>query len=501
VDPPLLYSLARVTHPTVSVLFALGLLAAAGVARASVPLVLQPCELQDTLRVRSVTAECGTLSVPEDPQAPGGRHIRLHVARVPAINRRKLPDPLFVFAGGPGMAATEFYASASFAFEWIHRDRDIVLVDQRGTGESNPLTCALDDDELYRATDAQIATQTQQCLAALKPRARVELYTTSVAVKDLDQARAALGYDSIDLYGVSYGTRVAQHYLRRFPEHVRSVILDGVVPPQLALGPAMAANAEAALTRILARCASQTECHTHFGDPALAYQAVRASLQSHPAPVSLYGPTSGQPAKFEFTPYHLAAVLRLSTYTSEQAALLPLMLHQAADSRDFTALASQFLLVSRSYRDAIAYGMHNSIVCSEDVPFYDEGSVNRAEMQKTFLGTTQLDGLRNICRVWPRGPMDADFHAPIHTDKPVLLLSGSDDPVTPPANAELARRGFTHSLHVVLQGFGHGQLTAPCVGRVMARFLDAAAAAGLDVSCTKADRPMPFFITLGGPPP
>jgi len=490
-----------VTHPTVPLLFALALLTTTGVVRGSVPLVLQPCEFEDPLRVRSVTADCGTLSVPEDPRKPAGRHIDLHVARVPAINRRKLPDPLFIFAGGPGMAATGFYASASFAFDWIHRNRDIVLVDQRGTGKSNPLTCALNDTELSRATEAQIATQAEQCLAELRPRARVELYTTSIAVRDLDQVRAALGYDSINLYGVSYGTRVAQHYLRRYPKHVRSVILDGVVPPQLDLGPAMAGNAEAALAKVLTRCASESECRARFGDPALAYHSLRNTLQTHAVPVSLFDPTSGNAARFEFSSYQLAVVLRLATYTAEQAALLPLMLHQAAASGDFAPLAAQFLLVRRDYSNAIAYGMHNTIVCSEDVPFYDTAAVNRGEMAKTFLGTSQLDGLVSICRIWPRGPMDADFHAPLRSDTPVLLFSGSDDPVTPPADAELARRGFTHSLHVVLQGFGHGQLTAPCVGKVMASFLDARATAGLDVSCTRDDRPMPFFTSLGGPPP
>jgi pimeloyl-ACP methyl ester carboxylesterase len=141
------------------------------------------------------------------------------------------------------------------------------------------------------------------------------------------------------------------------------------------------------------------------------------------------------------------------------------------------------------------------VVCSEDVPFWDLAKVNRTELEKTYLGTAQLDGLRSICAVWPRGPIDPDFHAPLHTDVPGLLLSGSDDPVTPPGDAEEARRGFTHSVHVVLKGFGHGQLTAPCVDRVMAAFLSRGGVEGLDGSCVQSDRPMPFFVTLGGPSP
>jgi len=464
-------------------------------------LTLTACQLEDPAKVSVVLAECGDLSVPENPAEPGGRRISLRMARVPAINRHKQPDPLFVLAGGPGMAATTFYASAAFSFERIHRDRDIILVDQRGTGKSNPLNCTLDDDDLYHATDAEVATDARRCLTALEKTARVEFYTTSIAVQDLDKVRIALGYARINLYGVSYGTRVAQHYVRRFPSQTRTVILDGVVPPELALGTATALNAEQALSHILSRCASDAECSKHFGDPALAYHSLRNSLQAHAVPVTLPDPTSGEPSKLEFTGYHLATVLRLASYTAEQAALLPLMLHGATESANFTPLAAQFLLVNRSYGDAVAYGMHNSVVCAEDVPFWDLAKVNRAELDKTFLGTAQIDGLKRMCSVWPRGPIDPDFHAPLHSDVPALILSGGDDPVTPPADAEQARRGFSRSVHVVLKGFGHGQLTAPCVDRVMAKFVDVGGTEGLDISCVRNDTPMPFFITVGGPSP
>src|SRR5262249_29802 len=149
--------------------------------------------------------------------------------------------------------------------------------------------------------------------------------------------------------GVSYGTRVAQHYVRRFPKSTRTVILDGVVPPQLALGPAIGLNAERALTRILTRCANDAECRDHFGDPSASYHTLRDSLQRRSVPLSLADPTSGDSTRFEFTGYHLATVLRLGTYTVEQAALLPLMLHGAVTSANFTPLAAQFLLVNRTY--------------------------------------------------------------------------------------------------------------------------------------------------------
>jgi pimeloyl-ACP methyl ester carboxylesterase len=445
-----------------------------------------------------VAADCGKLVVPENPAAPGGRQISLAFARVPAINRRKQPDPLFVIAGGPGMAATTFYVTVAPVFARIHRDRDIILLDQRGTGDSNPLNCASSsDDTLNQPSDNEIADEAHRCLKDLSAKADVTQYTTSIAVNDLDRLREVLGYERINLYGVSYGTRVAQHYLRRFPQHARTLVLDGVVPPELTLGADMALDAERSLGRILARCAREADCKAHFGDPEQDYHDLWQTLKTHPVTVKTHSPTTGAATQLDFSRFHLATVLRLSIYSPEPTALLPLLLHE----KDFSRLAAQFLLLSRAYTDAVAVGMNNTVACTEDLAFYDPKSTNRAELENTFLGAAQLDGLLQVCRIWPRGPIDPDFHASLHSDVPVLLLSGSDDPVTPPAYAEQAKRGLTHSLHVVLQDFGHGQLVAPCVDRVMAQFISRATVSGLDSSCTHNDKPTPFFISLNGPAP
>jgi pimeloyl-ACP methyl ester carboxylesterase len=465
------------------------------------PPQLSPCELEHPQKLTVVTAECGELTVPEDATKPAGRQIKLAFARVAAISRRKHPDPLFLLAGGPGMAATTFYAMVAPVFGRIHRDRDIILLDQRGTGGSNPLNCDGGDENDFRATDADIAAEARRCLEKLSAKADVAQYTTSVAVNDLDRLRQTLGYERINLYGVSYGTRVAQHYLRRFPQHTRTLLLDGVVPPELSLGAGMAFDAEHSLERILGRCARETACRNQFGDPERDYHDLWQALQTHGVQVNVINPTTGGPARFEFTRFHLATVLRLSIYSAEPTALLPLFLHEGHESNDFSTLAVQFLLLTRAYTDVVAAGMNNTVACTEDLAFYDPKSTDRAKLANTFLGTAQLDGLLAVCKVWPRGPIDSDFHAPLHSDVPALLLSGSDDPVTPPAYAEQARRGLTNSLHVVLQDFGHGQLAAPCMDRVMEQFVNRASVVGLDVACTHNDKPMPFFTSLNGPPP
>jgi pimeloyl-ACP methyl ester carboxylesterase len=399
------------------------------------------------------------------------------------------------------MAATTFYAMVAPVFARMHRDRDIILVDQRGTGKSNPLNCPGGAETDLGGGPGAIADEARQCLQELSTRADVALYTTSMAVKDLDRVRQALGYPQINLYGVSYGTRVAQHYLRRYPQQTRSLILDGVVSPELAFGAGMALDAEHSLERILARCARETDCSQRFGDPARDYHSLWATLQAHPVAVSVADPSTGAPKHFEFTTSHLATILRLSIYSAEPTALLPLLLHATSESKDFSLLAAQFLLLTRSYTDVVAAGMNNTVACTEDIPFYDPTRVDHARLEKTFMGAAQLDGLLTVCKIWPRGPIDSDFHAPLHSSVPALLLSGSDDPVTPPAYAEEARRGLTNSVSVILKDFGHGQLAAPCMDRVMEQFINRAAVAGLDVSCTNNDKPLPFFTSLNGPPP
>ena len=489
-------------NPRLGVLLAIGLLATnTPIAAAVAPPKLAPCELEHPLHLATLPAQCLQLAVAENPQHPAGRQISLHVALVPAVNRDKRTDPLFVLAGGPGTAAGAFYTETAGAFARIHRDRDIVLVDQRGTGMSHPLNCALTEAELYSEDDALLLAQTQRCLAALTPLAEVSQYTTSLAVQDLELVRAALGYPQINLYGVSYGTRVAQHYLRRFPTRTRAVVLDGVVPPQVALGASAAQDAEDALAAAFARCVGDPLCHARFGDPAATYRALRAALATHSVPVSIADPDSGEPLRMDFTSQHLAAVLRFLVYAPAGTALLPLLLDAAFVNHDFTALAAQFRLVSRDYAGELAIGMHNTVVCSEDVPFYAQQTIDRAALARTFMGTRQLDGLVTLCRAWPRGPVDADFHAPLVSDVPVLLLSGGADPVTPPAFAQTAGRGLHHSLQLVLPGFGHSQLAVPCMARVLERFYERASLAELDVSCIREALPQPFFLTRSGPGP
>jgi pimeloyl-ACP methyl ester carboxylesterase len=469
-------------------------------------LTFTPCMLEHPSGLSGVKAECATLEVPENLSGQG-RRIMLSIARHPAISERKATDPLFVLAGGPGMGAQEMYTASAGAFARINRDRDIILVDQRGTGRSTPLQCKVDPlllnldrpEPAPAARNALIDAATRECLDTLRAQHDVAQYTTSVAVRDLERVREALGAEQLNLYGVSYGSRVAQHYLRRYPDRVRSVILDGVLPPGLALGPAIATDAEAALGMILRRCAAQPACRKAFGNPADTYQTLRTRLAAAPRTVRLPDPRSGELRTVVFGPSQLATVLRLSSYSTPTAALLPLAMHEAVTKDNYIPLAGALLMQLDTVPESIAIGMHHSVVCAEDLPFI--GEVDRARLAATYMGTDMIDPLRRVCAIWPRGPVDAGFRGPLKSTVPVLLLSGSADPVTPPAYAEAALRGLADARHVVLQDEGHGQLGATCMDRVLRDFIATPAPAKLDLKCLERRSAAPFFTSLAGPTP
>lgn len=484
---------------------ALALAAAALASSASGPggprLALEPCRLEHPYGLGSVPARCGRLAVAEDPGSPTGRKIELAIAVVPAVSARAKPDPLFLIAGGPGQGARDSFVGVLGALGSIRRDRDIVLVDQRGTGGSNAMQCAFPPEAVEADADPEKLRQLAlECLAKLPGDPR--FYTTSVAVRDLEAVRAALGYARINLYGASYGTRVAQHYLRRYPARTRAVVLDGVVDPALALGPAMALDAEAALRAALARCAASPDCAASYPDTATEFDALRQRLVSAPVRVGIPDPVTARPRDVDFTAGHLALAARMLVYSDVSASLLPLLIHEAAARDDFAPLAAQTEMLREQLEDALAYGMHNSVVCSEDLPFVDAGALDREALGRTFLGSSLLEGLSAMCEVWPRGPVDADLKAPLRASTvPALLLSGELDPVTPPRYAAAAAAGFTDQAQVVFKGQGHVQLGLRCAQGLIRHFLDAGTAAGLDASCADAIGPAPFFLDFSGSAP
>jgi pimeloyl-ACP methyl ester carboxylesterase len=472
--------------------------AAADARTPAARLALHECRLEHPLRLASIAARCGVLKVPEDRTAPGGATIDLSVAVVPALNRRAAAAPLFLLAGGPGQGATAMYTSYAAAFARVNRNHDIVLVDQRGTGKSAPLTCAYPDD--WQAGDSMPALR-QATLACLSQYGdRVRFYTSSAAVADLAAVREALELPAIDLYGASYGTRVAQLYMRRFPASVHAVILDGVTYPEQVIGPQTPLDGQRALDLIVKRCGDSRDCAAAYPELQQDLDGLRRQFGPQKSMLSIDDPNSGLPLKIEFNRDMLSASLRFLSYSATQASLLPTLIHRATQGA-LAPLAAQTIMTARQVGDQLASGMQNSVICSEDVPFFTAADIDPVAISRTYQGADQLNGLLEICKLWPRGPVDADLHTPLRSEIPTLLLSGEADPVTPPADAERAARGLARHRHLILSGEGHGQVATGCVPKLMAEFLDAAAPETLDAACLERHSPAPFFVSVTGPAP
>jgi pimeloyl-ACP methyl ester carboxylesterase len=448
----------------------------------------------------SVAAQCGQLTVAEDPDTPGGRQIDLAVAVIPPISRSPAADPLFFIPGGPGEAAQQTFPILASAFDRILQKRAIVLVDQRGTGASHPLQCDLEEPEATPAAADPLAADDSAaarafvaaCLAAQDADPR--FYTTPIAARDLDAVRAALGYDTINLYGASYGTRVALAYLRQFPDHTRAVILDGVAPPQWVLGLSAAADAQRALDRAFARCAADAACAAAFPDLPGDFAQVMDTVRAAPIEVSLDHPSTGLPITTTLTADVLANTIHQLSYAPESVALLPLLIHTAAQG-DYRPLAAQTITTTDELVQSLSLGMRYSVVCAEDAPLYAG-----ADFPAGYLEDIVPRAFRAACEVWPAGTLPADFHDPVVSDKPVLLLSGEDDPVTPPANAALAAETLSNSRQLVAPGQGHITIFRGCMPKLAAQFIEAPGDS-LDAACLDTLTASPFFLTPAGPLP
>ncbi|MEM9171704.1 MAG: alpha/beta hydrolase [Pseudomonadota bacterium] len=462
-------------------------------------LTLTPCRIDAGNAIPTAKALCGEFEVAEDPARPDGKTIVLSVAMVPALSVAPEPDPIVFLAGGPGQSAIESYLGVRGAFAKAQQDRPILLVDQRGTGASNKLSCdsILDEEDMTESMDlTQVKGMIKECLEVLPGDPR--FYTTSVAVQDLDAVRVALGIEQLNLWGGSYGTRVALHYLRRYPEHTRSVIIDGVVPADMYLGPAIALDAQTSVEHAFSRCAEIDSCHEQFGDLGQKLRELKASLARSPQTVTMPHPRTAVPTTETVNDETLAGVIRLSAYSPFTRALLPTMIDRA-HAGDMTMLAAQSIQINDNFTGLLATGMHNAVMCSEDTPFY--GDVSIEQLNDTFMGSLHYEYLVESCRHWPVGIVDDDFSTPVVSDKPVLILSGEFDPVTPPAYGDQALKTLSNARHLVVAEQGHIVSGVGCMPTLLDNFIETLDADALEAECLERAGGLPFFIDAIGPTP
>jgi len=436
------------------------------------------------------SVQCGELQRPLDPAQPDGPKIAVHYVVVPAMARRKLPDPVFLLAGGPGQSAIDVGPQAFALFSRLNNRRDIVFVDQRGTGRSAPLTC----DDARHETLAEQADpdrqlkQLMQCKAALTqlPYIRAEsdlgFFTTTLAMQDLDAVRAQLGAPLINLVGISYGTRAALEYMRQFPTHVRRSVLDSVAPPDMVLPASFSTDGQAAFDAMLRACEQQAACAKTYPRLRADWAALLAGL---PLAVTAAQPLTGKTEHFTLTRDMVLSAVRGALYSPSATAALPAAITDAAAGR-VDALVGVGALLSSRKGIQLATGMHFSVVCAEDAPRLD----GAADKPGADFGTDHAALYRRVCAQWPRGAVPADFYKVPASPVPTLLFSGGADPATPPRHgARIAAALGPTAQHVVVPNAGHSVLGVGCARDLLFRFIDEAddqAASALDASCVKA---------------
>ncbi|WP_101926911.1 MULTISPECIES: alpha/beta hydrolase [Luteimonas] len=458
------------------------------------------CTLDGGIASARVEAQCATFEVPEDPDAPEGRRIGLNIAWLPAGGDGGTGDPVFFLAGGPGQAATELAAHINGALREVRRQRDIVLIDQRGTGRSNPLDCVdaagdpLPLDALTVPTAAELDAYVGRCVDGLAGRADPRFYTTGHAIRDLDAVREALGAETVNLIGGSYGTRVAQQYAAEYPARTRSLVLDGVAPNDLVVGGEFAHTFEDALRLQSAQCQADATCRARYPvDLQRQLRGLMTTLAAAPAEAAFRDPTSGAQRAGTVTPDTVTGLAFLFSYAPQTASLLPLMLDEASQGR-YGPLLSLSHLMNDNVAGQMTRGMQWSVICAEDAGRYRED----ARTADTILGPEVAQMFFGACRTWPTGTPRADHTAPLQSDVPALLLSGELDPVTPPAYAERVLATLPNGRHLVLQGQGHGTLALGCMPKLLAQFIESTDATALDAACLDTMRPVPPFTSFNG---
>jgi pimeloyl-ACP methyl ester carboxylesterase len=464
-------------------------------------LVFKPCELGRPGSGATAQAWCTTFDVPENRDDPHSRHIGLKLAIARSDAQIPNSDMVVLLAGGPGEAASESWVAVAPAFDEVRRHHDVVLLDQRGTGGSNPLSCKDaeskgDDDTSYALNLDKLRKDVAACLAEVKQKADPRYYTTTIAAQDLEDVRKALGSPAFDLVGVSYGTRMAQQYLRRYPNSVRSAVLDSAVPNQVVLGEDFAGNLDDALKRDFAGCLAVPSCKQRFGDSMQTLYQLRDALRANPHTVSFRDPQTYKTVERPLTEFSLASVVRMFAYQSETAALLPLSIDAAAHG-DVGPLLGQSNLLSNDLSGDMNSGMSMSVICSEDADLLQP----RPQDQNTILGNHLIDSIKAQCDVWPHGTRPADFHAPLKSDKPILILSGQFDPVTPPRYGETILAGLSNGRQLVFKGQGHSLLSRGCMPQLLGRFIDKPDPKQLDTACLDKLGPTPAFIDFNGASP
>lgn len=445
------------------------------------------------------TALCAKYPVYEDRGSKSGRAIALNILILPASGAEAKPDGVFFLAGGPGQGATAVANSAATTLlAGLRRERDLVFVDLRGTGDSHRLACPAPpgraDGQIYFGEIFE-PSSVRACRDMLEQIADLKHYSTANAMDDLEEVRAALGYDKINLYGVSYGTLAALEYLRRYPERVRAAALAGVLTPAAKLPLHLAKGAELALERLFEDCAADQSCGAKFPGLRADFNRALAAFDHGPVTFELDHPASKMRQTVHLSRGVFTERVRAMLHGNGAARLIPLLVHDAAQGNwsTFGKIAAAFITPSAF---GIAMGVYYSVTCGESVPAISEEDIRR-ETQNTFFGDYRTRRHQQACGIWPRAALDPDYYRPVDSAVPILMLSGDSDPATPMSLGKEALKYLPNGRQIILPNTPHSY-TSECARGLMAEFISRGAANDLDTSCAARLRRPPFVSELPG---
>jgi pimeloyl-ACP methyl ester carboxylesterase len=433
---------------------------------------------------------CGTFDVFENRDTQRGRKIGLHILILPSLAEKPAADAVFGFAGGPGQSAAEAFPMMT-AMVALRQTHDLVFIDQRGTGQSNPLPCPSDDNDaqlFLNGSGGSAVKDLPGCRKELETKADLTQYTTSYSADDVDDVREALGLDKIDLLGGSYGTLAALVYVRRHGQHVRSMVLEGVAPPDYKLPLPFAKTIQASLEHLFANCAADPDCHRDFPNLKAEFETVVKRLDTQPATFQLdSGPNKGQTVTLSRGAF--VSALRSLLYQPGIVSQLPYIFHRAFEN-DLNPYAGAVAAMRRAVNQSVARGMAFSVTCAEALPFISEADIRR-ETAGTYLGDFDVRTYQKNCAIWPHASVSPDYLKPVHSDIPALLITGAEDAATPPSWAEHAAQSLSQSRVVVIPHGTH-LTSSECIDNMIVQFISQGSSSGMDTACVSQIRGVPF---------
>ena len=432
-------------------------------------------------------AFCGYHSVPEDRSKVDGRQIKLNIMMIPSVRANAKLDPIFVFVGGPGQGAVEVSAAVMPSLLKMNQQRTIIFIDQRGTGKSNPLICDLSDSSIEEVPKEEL----QLCLSELEADTR--LYNTEVLAQDTAEIQKALGFNKINIYGVSYGTRLGLAYMRLYPELVRSAVLDGVAPLDIPIGADHGAGIRSAFQSLLLDCMADDPCRNAFPNIKKEFEELESQLVEEKT-ITYKDPKTASVEELTLSRDLLWGVIQQMLYDPTSSSMIPFVLHQAHKENWAPFLA--WNKMGEGMMDSIPMGLYLSIVCAEDIIRIEEDT----NFDGVLAGNT-VSSLKQMCEAWEYVTIESRFFEPVSSDIPILLLSGQYDPVTPPANGEHALQTLSNSRHIIVPGVAHNTLRTECVLNIVREFVDTIDAKQIETSCVSEQRRPPFVISTAGTMP